>query len=172
MNYHIIKGTHFSNLGLHFDPLLGKKKHVEFRFKFDSSCLYDLGNENNYDINKLFGISIGYHMNNSFRMGWRCVNGKLELHRFIHLNGKMQLENTFIQEIEVDQMYGGRFEREENKITLFLSNMDPDNEEVPYKFVQYFDSKCWFSYCLFPYFGGNEPAPHNMEVYLSHFVFK
>lgn len=39
---------------------------------FTESCLYDLKDEDQGDVNKLFGFSIGLHHNTSFRFGWKA----------------------------------------------------------------------------------------------------
>ena len=46
---------------------------IKFAAKFNSSAIYDLGNDNQDDVNKLFGFSDCYsaHHSNSARFGWR-----------------------------------------------------------------------------------------------------
>lgn len=72
--YHISKGLNHIDgfhMGLHF------KNEMKFKAKFSNRCLYDLGNSDNYDVNKLFGFSTSYHHHiQSARIGWRCIDGE------------------------------------------------------------------------------------------------
>jgi hypothetical protein len=53
--YYILKGKH-SAKGLHLGFTL--KKKIAFECKFGEGCVYgDLGDNDNYDINKLYGFS-------------------------------------------------------------------------------------------------------------------
>ena len=81
MKRKIYRGMHYSLSFLNFKPVINKK-HYYFRYnvKFYPSCRYNIG-EDQSDINKLFGLSFGFHHNQSERIGWRYdrITDKIEL---------------------------------------------------------------------------------------------
>ena len=76
----IKKGRHYPYLIPIAFPFWVKKNDVnsrKARFMFTDSCMFDLKDEDQWDVNKLFGFSIGHHHNNSsFRFGWRPLLNK------------------------------------------------------------------------------------------------
>jgi hypothetical protein len=130
---------------------------------FDASCLYNINEHENYDINKLFGFSTTYnHQNQSARVGWRCLDGKtLEIVTYSYNNrefrgekilGRVKPNEKFICTIEdIESHYVYRFEKD----GYILSQMD---EKKP--------DKVLFHYLLYPYWGGNTLCPHDMKLYL------
>lgn len=165
-SYKIKKGNHYAS-GLHFD--LTFKKEIKFKCKFDKSCLYYIEDNDKYDINKLCGFSTTwFHHKQSARVGWRCLDGKtIQLLTYTYNNGVREQKET--------DLLGVVFPDEEFEVTMF------DNENsYEYTFEKLGDEnskiKCvdkkqpdWFlfNYILFPYFGGNKTAPHDMIVYLK-----
>jgi len=163
MQYNIKKGKHSS--GFHFGITF--KKKITFECMFDNSCLYgDLGDNDNYDINKLYGFATTwYHLLQSGRVGWRCLDGKnIELLTYSYNDGKR-----------------------ENKETDILGTVKPNEwfsctiEDLEYAYEYTFKKSSWtkkivvkadakkkdwfiFHYKLYFYFGGNKPSPHDMFV--------
>jgi hypothetical protein len=166
-SYDILKGEH-SSKGLNFG--LTFKHKIKFRACFTKSCLYDLKNNNNYDINKLFGFSTTWsHHRQSARVGWRCIDGnKIQLLTYSYNDSKRAIEEAdmfaevnigdwFICEIiDLESSYQYRFSLENDPQNRITVSNNPKQKD-------------WFlfHYLLFPYFGGNEPAPHNMKIYLE-----
>ena len=124
---------------------------------FDSSAIYKtVDSLNQYDINKLVGWSdCGTdHMDNSIRFGWRWLNDSLEIHWFKHENGSF----TFSKICNVDL-------NSEYNYQLTISDWD---------YHMRVDGTCvWIPrncpyegkrYQLYPYFGGDEPAPHDIHI--------
>ena len=85
--YTIKQGSHFSSprqFASHTNV-----SAMERTVTFDSSCIYFLGNEDDSDINKLFGWGVGLTSANSIRIGWNCKSGyAIDLYAYVHLNGK------------------------------------------------------------------------------------
>lgn len=166
MVYRIKKGKHSSS-GLHFGITF--KKTVIYRCSFDESCLYLFEDQDKYDVNKLCGFSTTwFHHIQSGRIGWRCIDGNLiEILTYSYNNKKRNLSDMDVlgevlpnQEFEVtitdtEDFYKYTFEILGHKSTrtIFLDKKEKD----------------WFlfNYLLFPYFGGNKTAPHNMYINLK-----
>ena len=165
--YIIEKGKHGSK-GLNFGFTF--KKKIKFRACFTSSCIYDLGNNNNYDINKLFGFStFWHHHKQSARVGWRCIDGKhLQLLTYsyndskrdmneVDLLGEVLPEQWFICEIvDYESHYEYRFQIEEDVESNTVVKQDKKQKD-------------WFifNYFLFPYFGGDQSAPHKIKLFIE-----
>lgn len=151
--YTIKKGQHSTSNKM--APLAVTK--MAFKVTFDSSAIYKTKNpENQADINKLYGLSdcSSHHHQNSARFGWRWFNGQLEIHAYGYSAGKRSF--TFITSVELN---------EENTYTLELT----ENEyifKVKDKVIS-MERACSGTstgYKLYPYFGGDEKAPHNITI--------
>lgn len=136
------------------------------QYKFTDSCFYNFENEDQYDVNKLFGISIGYHHINSFRFGWRPLieTKEIEIVAYEYRN-KIRVPTIHICNILPNIWYD---------YTLTLNNIDKTIEYEIYN-VKYrktcgileekIDSKTGIGYKCNLYFGGNKTAPHDIEIY-------
>lgn len=168
-HYIIKKGRHYSKRGirLHWGKIYGK-----YLFNFDKTCLYEKRDDGDFDLNKLLGWSYGWHQKNSIRIGWRpgavagfAEAGKIELFFYMYNKGhrlsgqlaEVSAERWYIMEIEVLEFY---------KVAAFtLRTADgglicktSETFVVP-GFVP--------GYELYPYFGGNNTAPHDMKIELG-----
>jgi hypothetical protein len=137
----IKKGGHYSS-PLSFKLHTGVDK-LSYIVKFTDSCRYDLGNDNQLDWNKLFGVSVGYHKNNSIRLAWR-YNKETEL---IEIAKYSYFEGTRYMSTEIGEL-------EINTETILTLN-------IPELW-----KKKW-GYYLNPYFGGNEVAPHDIKIHIK-----
>lgn len=159
--YTIEEGSHSS--GVHFKLHSGKNQ-LKFYAKFSADCLYDLGNSNNHDINKLYGLTWGlFNDKNSFRIGWNCSaqNGKIQLYAYIHRNGVRSWES--IGEVDVEQEFEVYVEFDRTGNIILVSN-----SEGYVGFINYnFNGVVKYGYYNWPYFGGDEVAPHTMNIQLS-----
>lgn len=143
-----------------------KKKTTQKKryFKFTESCLYDLKDEDQLDINKLFGFSIGHHhKQNSFRFGWRSnLNSKeIEIFTYEYHNGIRQ-KPKHLCNLELDNKYH-RFHIIYNPITQSTFYNVDNTFFCISKFS--LNKKHGLGYSLEPYFGGNEEAPHDIIFY-------
>lgn len=131
------------------------KRNWTWKCKFDSSSQYTPDAEG--DTNKLIGVGFlpGHHKC-SVRIGWRWVGGKVELSSYTYVDGK-----RLIQHISY-VMPGQEFTAE---IGLYGK-----------QFLVCIDGICvgtiagrtpWFSYGLWPYFGGQATAPHEMKISIT-----
>jgi hypothetical protein len=147
----IESGDHKSSSTLEYT----RKKQFTFGVLFDSSAIYKTVDPvNQWDVNKLIGVSDGgLHQKNSARFGWRWLNNKLELIAYTHLNGNFYFEK--ITDLEIGKVYD---------CYLFMGD--------DYTFIcngEVVHMTRWrndFSnnYYLWPYFGGDETAPHDIKI--------
>lgn len=139
-------------------------------FRFTKSCLFDLKDEDQWDVNKLFGFSIGFHHNTSFRFGWRPLleTGQIEIVRYEYHNGVRQPTGR-ICPVDINKPY--QFE-----LTYF-----PCEQKTHYRIIEkgslievreirslfkkpYLKKKYGLGYLLGIYFGGNETAPQKIKI--------
>lgn len=150
-SFKIKKGKHSS--GLRVVPVFGR--NLSYKVIFTQSCLYRFDDEDQYDVNKLFGISDDFnHAENSARFGWRCKGNQIEIMVYVKSGGQMVTFPLGCVDPDVSHDYSISIEDETYKFTF-----DGEVVSVPrtsrYNFIRYH---------LFPYFGGNKPAPHAVEI--------
>lgn len=165
--YEIKKGDHFSKR----DSAIGRRivglqagRHMRFDAYFTSSCLYDTTGFSNdaFDINKLYGFcDANSGIGNSTRIGWRHNGaGKIEIFAYWHRDGEFGFEKLgetepYIQdEYELWAKNGFYYYRFNN--VEFSTPRSVDAE----KGVRI---RLWF------YFGGDKPAPSDMQVFIYEY---
>ena len=131
---------------------------LKFQAIFDSSAIYTSADPiNQYDINKLYGLSDcgSSHLDCSIRFGWRWYNDSLEILWFKHVDGKFTFDK--IKTIDIDQIVDFSIKFDHQKY-----HMSVDNDTVS------IDRPCSNGsvrkYYLWPYFGGDETAPHDITI--------
>lgn len=153
--YTIKKGGQYSNTPY---QIVGNK--LEYQIKFDKTAIYKIDSVNQYDINKLFGMSAcnSLHHENSARFGWRYVNGQLEIHAYIYdmFTRSSQVIDTI--KIGVYNKYSIT-----NTGTEYIFTLN----EKTYVHTKSNNCKSKFNIALWPYFGGNVKAPHTMYFYFK-----
>jgi hypothetical protein len=153
--YVIKAGQHYSNQSGYFPISLTEMKFI---VRFNESAIYSTRHEHNKrDINKLFGFSDNskQHHEYSARFGWRYMDDKLTLHAYVYNNGKrvetelgqIQLNKDYTCSIKVS---GGKY-----IFTLDGKSTQMNRSALTAKAE---------GYKLFPYFGGDETAPHDIKI--------
>lgn len=165
MTHHIAKNKNkSSNRQL---KLLFFKKKIKHNVSFDNSCKYNFNDIDQYDINKLFGFSFGFHHKNSARFGWRwdVDKNKLEILAYIYRDGKRIKE--WEENIKICHLEP--LENVEMKIKVenghYIFSVKKLNLEYSLK-IKHGKLRFW-GYYLNPYFGGNKKAPHDMIITLN-----
>jgi hypothetical protein len=164
--YLIKKGKHYPSgfhLGLTFT------KYIDFECMFSEDCLYDMEGVDKFDINKLYGFTTTfYHHRQSARVGWRCIDGEnIQIVTYSYndgfrephecdILGVVKPNEKFrcgIVDLETSYLYTFKMNDGTGETTFFHDAKKPD----------------WFffHYLLFPYFGGNKTAPHDMVIYIN-----
>lgn len=161
----IFKFMHYCLSFLNFKPYFGALQCMELSYNvsFDKSCIYDIGSDQS-DINKLFGISYGFHHKQSDRIGWRYV-GEERGHHLIELLLYSYYDGGEVKKLPITTIRIG----DTVKVTLKLSDMwgcryidaIVGNTKITTSILH--TRKNW-GYTLGLYFGGNKRAPHTMSV--------
>jgi len=158
VEYLIRKGGHYADQTsfqvVDYDTL-------KFTAVFDSSAVYQTINpENQEDINKLYGFSDNNdnHQEFSARFGWNWTRGALRLYAYVYNDGKR--ESREITSIDIGAEYtcsivvaGGQYIFSVKGITVEMPRESKTPEGLGYK--------------LFPYFGGDETAPHDIRIWIQ-----
>ena len=133
---------------------------IKFDFMLDESAIYQTEiPENQHDVNKIYGISdFGVkHQKYSIRLGWRYLNEQLELCWLRHEEGRHT--SATIKTIEPNEIYSVVID-----IKTFYYIVIVDNDTT---LVRRRPEGNWGlirRYYLYPYFGGNEYAPHDIKI--------
>jgi hypothetical protein len=141
-----------------------KLQQLSFIVKFDSSAIYQTVSKNNQsDINKLYGFSDNNdaHHEYSARFGWRWSNNALRLFGYIYNKGVMSFkelgtvdigsENTCSIKVSDNQYI---FSLNGNETTMPRESTTTQAE----------------GYRLYPYFGGDEVAPHDISIWIEELL--
>ena len=140
--------------------VLTTKNQLTFTAIFDSSCIYTTRDPNNQnDINKLFGFSDcnDHHLENSARVGWRWSNNALRLFAFVHNSG------TFVFQEMTTARIGSVIKCRITCLdSTYLFEINRSVAELPRHC-----SGRMSRYKLFPYFGGDETAPHDIRIAIN-----
>ena len=131
-----------------------------FDVLFDSTAIYTTQlRENQGDINKLYGFSdcSSFHHSNSARFGWRFHKNGLELFAYTYAGGKRSFSS--MGSINVNQKYTCTIVAKDGQYAFYLNNSN--------KTLMERGCKSGVQFRLYPYFGGNEMAPHNMSIWIK-----
>jgi hypothetical protein len=134
-----------------------KKSRIRFEASFDNSAIYATSDAKNQgDINKLFGISDcgSEHHTNSARFGWRWYKNRLEIHAYTYKNKVRQSE--FIGTVELGQKATYEIRLEDEQYVFLLND-----KKVTLPRACTGEAN---GYQLYPYFGGDETAPHDIKI--------
>ena len=157
IEYVIPKGQHYA-AGTNVRLL--QKKLLAFKVRFDSSCIYKVKAENATDINKLYGFSDcgSSHQVNSARFGWVWNGSAIELYAYCYAESNRN--SKFLGTVAIGREVELGLAVEPGKYVFTLNG-----------FKEYMQRSCnddtSESYQLFPYFGGDEVAPHDVRIFIK-----
>jgi len=130
---------------------------MKFVARFDSTAIYQtISLVNQYDINKLYGFTEGIdNQYNSARFGWRWSEGALRLFGYVYKNGvrnsleigNYNLNSDIICSIKLN---GSSYIFTANGLSISLPR-GPSTLTAS-------------GYQQYPYFGGDETAPHTINI--------
>lgn len=157
--YIIAQGTHDSNHPIFFPT---KKTVLTFRALFDSSAIYKtVDSLNQTDTNKLYGLSDcgDLHDTNSARFGWRWVNDQLEIMAYWYVDS-IRPEPIRVATVALNTVnsYSIAFNSDNYIFTVNDTNVVQVSKTCDYNSYRYY---------LYPYFGGNENAPHEVRLWIE-----
>jgi hypothetical protein len=135
---------------------------MKFAVKFDSTAIYETQSpENQYDINKLYGFSDNNadHHQYSARFGWRWSDKALRLFAYIYNKGLVTSQELTTIEIGSEvicsiKVTSTNYLFTVNDITTQLPRMATTEKAKGYQ--------------LYPYFGGDEVAPHQINIWIKN----
>lgn len=158
IQYVIPTGEHYAN-GNDYKPV--DVTELKFTVRFDSSCIYQTINpENQLDINKLYGFADNnaLHQQYSARFGWRWSDGALRLFAYTYNNSVRDSKELAVIPIGKDVHCAIKvtsetyvFSVEEKQETMIRKSTTPTAK----------------GYQLYPYFGGDEVAPHEVRIWIK-----
>lgn len=134
---------------------------MKFVVKFDSSAIYQTVNPSNqYDINKLFGFSDnnGPHHLFSARIGWRWSDNALRLFGYIYNNGVQ--ENKEIAAVAIGKELNCSIKAGS---ATYVFTVNGTSITMP----RLSATPLAKGYQLYPYFGGDEFAPHDITILIK-----
>ncbi|TDH24572.1 hypothetical protein EXU57_14620 [Segetibacter sp. 3557_3] len=160
VRYTIYRGQHYCTPNV---LKLVTVSEMRFTARFDETAQYDLGpgNINQYDINKLYGFSEGYaHQHQSARIGWRWSDGALRLFAYVYNAGVREPEReittvTFGATNTCSiRLAGNTYVFTVNGISVTVPRATSTSRASGYQ--------------LYPYFGGDEVAPHDINIWIKN----
>jgi len=157
VEYSIAKGSHYCDKSSYTTIKSGQ---LIFKVKFDSSSIYQTSQESNQtDINKLFGFSDNNaaHHEYSARFGWRWSNNSLHLFAYVYNKSVMIFKEIGTVQIGEENTCALKVAGDKYKFTLNDKSITIPREST---------TALAEGYKLWPYFGGNETAPHTISIWI------
>lgn len=153
----IQKGAHFCDQ----NPVKSiTTSEMKFMVKFDSSAIYQTElPENQYAVNKLWGFSEGTSNHyNSARIGWSWTDNALRLYGYVYVSGELHYQKinsvTIGAEISCSiKLVAETYLFTVNGVSVSLRRGTFGPQASGYQ--------------QYPYFGGNETAPHLITILIK-----
>lgn len=166
----IKKGNHSPNIlkRLFQFGVYRNKTVIERVVEFDITAKYDLGNSDNDDVNKLFGLGYisGGHHEDSARFGWNWnrENGTVNLFAYCYVSGTRVMIK--ICELSTNTKFLLSISMMKNRYVFLVHDAKNTWHQLASSEVGFTHKKKW-TYRLGCYFGGNNPAPHDITIKIS-----
>lgn len=155
--YNIATGEHYCDKTT-IKPIT--LSEMVFKVKFDSSAIYTTVDPlNQYDINKLYGFTEGQNPHvNSARIGWAYNEGKLRLYAYAYNN--QQRISQEISTVNIGETINCAIKFDSLNYIFIVKDRQVKLSRAPTGVLAQ-------GYQLFPYFGGDEVAPHPIRIYIK-----
>lgn len=160
----VFKGFHFS-----WPPYIERVEELNYEITFNESCIYDHGDIDQWDWNKLIGVKKNFFSprKNSFMVGWRwnLEKDRLELTLYKHdKDGKATYDDKgifYISRKELkDPIYiDFRFNQSEILFSINSKNYNMSDQHI--STTAAFFNKGWL---IKNWFGGTKTAPHKITI--------
>ncbi len=156
--YRIPKFQHYAEQSVYTSI---SREELRFHVKFDSTAMYttkEAGNQ--YDINKLYGFADNdaLHHQYSARIGWRWSDGALRLFAYVYNNALVSYEELGIVSIGAEHSCSIKI-----KADTYIFSVNGVSKTLPRQSTTIKAQ----GYKLFPYFGGDETAPHDISIWIK-----
>jgi hypothetical protein len=141
------------------------KNQSELRFivKFDNSAIYRSVDPNNqHDLNKLYGFADDDkpHHVSSARIGWRWYAEELQLQGYVYNDGVMSAMPITSVPLNTEVSCSIRVEGAKYIFTVNGKVLEMTRSAT---------SPGALGYRLFPFFGGQESAPHDVSILIREY---
>ena len=159
MRYTIKRGEHFADANV-YKPV--DVRQMKFAVRFDSSAIYKSSlPENQYDINKLYGFADnnGAHQGFSARFGWRWSDGALRLFAYVYNDGTVTSKELGTVRIGDEIICSIQVAGD-----AYLFSVAEQVVRLPRAST----TETGKGYQLYPYFGGDEVAPHHITIHIKN----
>lgn len=142
---------------------------MNFTVKFDETAMYPaVITDYNHalDVNKLYGFSEGFsNQYNSARIGWRWLNGELQLLAYVYVKGVLLRDPTsydppFIKSVAIGSEINC-------SIAISGSSYVFTVDGTVVKTARGNTTTKYSGYQQYPYFGGTLTAPHLINIYIK-----
>lgn len=167
--YLIKKGNHYCSISI-FERIAAigwKVNKYSVRFVMNNNCWWaPPRNNDDNDLNKLTGVSFGLNdHSNSVRFTWVpdfTTPGRIKIYGYTYDDKKSdpKFAYLYITSVQVGQSCEGSIEKQGNQyvfkvngVSISMDNLHPD------------PSLC---FRLYPYFGGNNTAPQDMNIDIEY----
>jgi len=150
-------------------------KVIKKSFMFSTSCMYDFKDNDQHDVNKLFGMSLNYfptfkkltpHHNNSVRFGWRpkVDLNLIQIVAYEYLNAQRR-PTKIIANVKMEEWYS--YNMFVSKDMVFYTIVEEEKPDNVFTYISNYVLKRdkLLGYELDVYFGGNRTAPHDITLY-------
>jgi len=135
---------------------------MKFVVKFDNSAIYQtIAPVNQLDINKLYGFSDNNqdHHQNSARFGWRWNQNALELFAYVYNNGVQS--DKYLGKVNIGDEINCAIKVAGNQYLFTLNGAQTTMPRAS-------TTEMAVGYQLYPYFGGDEMAPHEIKIQIKN----
>jgi hypothetical protein len=151
----IQKGEHFSDQSIFKSVTI--LSGIFFSARFNTSAIYQTKDPaNQEDINKLWGFSEGEdHQLNSARIGWAYCRDSLRLYGYTYAGGKRHSKEICTIDINRPVRCGIELSADGYRISVGDKTVVLPRERTTLSAS---------GYQLYPYFGGDETAPHTISI--------
>ena len=161
--YKIKRGRHSS---LHNSLRLLNSEQLTYDVIFDETAVYETNDPNNQaDINKLFGFADcnSLHHENSARFGWRWdnVSEQLEILAYVYAEGVLTFQS--IGFVELNRAYRYHLLLYDDHYSFEVEGVSTTRLEMNRGATV---CNKGLYYRLWPYFGGDEKAPHDISIFM------
>lgn len=159
IQYTIQKGSNYCDGNVFRQIELTEMKFV---VRFDSTAIYESQSaENQYDINKLYGFSDNNadHHQYSARFGWRWSANALRLFAYIYNAGSVTSKELTTVAIGAEINCSIKVND-----TNYLFTVNGTTTQLP----RLATTPKAEGYQLYPYFGGDEVAPHQINIWIKN----
>lgn len=139
-------------------------EELKFIVKFDSTAIYKTKDTlSQHSINKLYGFSDNNAQHHEFsaRFGWRWKNNELHLFTYVYNNSMSILDwSKDLGKVEIGAEINCSIKVNAD---TYVFTMNGKSEALP-RAAKTAKAE---GYKLYPYFGGNETAPHDITIWIK-----